>query len=59
MQKSEFFDALTLWFVAAIFLRTGSGSSNPAIAVMAIVATLLSYAVPLYLLGESVLLLTE
>lgn len=59
MQTSEFLQTLMLWFVAAIFLETSSGISNPAIGLAAIVALLVTYVVPLYLVGEVLLLVTE
>ncbi|NEU56483.1 hypothetical protein [Halorussus sp. MSC15.2] len=54
MNRIEFFQVLTLWFVAATFLRSGSGNSNPALVVMAFVALGLIYGIPVYLLVELV-----
>ncbi len=54
MNKMEFFQVLTLWFVAATFLRSGSGNSNPALLVMTFVALGLVYGIPVYLLVELV-----
>ncbi|MFC4448369.1 hypothetical protein [Halorussus aquaticus] len=45
---------MTLWFVAATFLRSGSGNSNPALLVMTFVALGLVYGIPVYLLVELV-----
>lgn len=51
MNKTDFVQALTLWFVILIFPQTASevfgGSAEP---VVAIVAIALTYFIPLYLL---------
>lgn len=51
MDKTEFFQALTLWFVVLIFLQTASENfGGPLEPVIAIVAIGLTYLIPLYLL---------
>ncbi|WP_324666051.1 hypothetical protein [Haloarcula sediminis] len=51
MDKTDFFQALTLWFVVLIFLQTASADfGGPLEPVIAIVAIGLMYLIPLYLL---------
>ena len=51
MNRSEFFQAMTLWFVAIIFLQTGSGNGGPLLIAVSLVAVGLMYLVPLYLVS--------
>ncbi|QLH81308.1 hypothetical protein [Halosimplex pelagicum] len=54
MNKTDFFQALTLWFVVLIFLQTASADfGGPLEPVIAIVAIGLTYLIPLYLLIEA------
>lgn len=56
MERAEFVQGLTLWFVVLIFLQTGSGdASHPLLTVVGIVAVVLSYAIPLALVAGVVL----
>ena len=51
MDRSELFQAATLWFVAAIFLRVGPGDPEGLVLTLAgFVALALPYLVPIYLL---------
>lgn len=59
MDRTEFFQATTLWFVAMVFLRTDSGSSGPLVTAIGLVAIGLVYLIPLYVLRELVLKLGE
>ena len=53
MNKTDFFQILTLWFVVVIFLQTDSGDIGGIIgSVIAIIAVGLLYLLPLYLLAE-------
>lgn len=59
INKSELFQALTLWFVVLIFLQTtsgGKGSINTAIGIFGI---LLMWAIPLYLIREGLAVLLD
>ena len=51
MNKSEFVQALTLWFVVMIFMQTTSGSNGPVKMTIGIFSLILMWAIPLYLLG--------
>jgi hypothetical protein len=51
MDKTDFFQALTLWFVALIFLQTAPENfGGPVGPVIAIVVVALTYLIPLSLL---------
>ena len=51
MDKAEFLHMLTLWFAVLVFLQTGSGTSGgPVLTIIAIIALILTYLLPLYLL---------
>jgi len=51
MDKTDFFQALTLWFVIVIFLQTAPDNlGGPVGPVIAIVVIALTYLIPLYLL---------
>lgn len=51
MNKTEFLQALTLWFVVVIFLRIEPGNAGgTAVTVTAILAIGLLYLLPIYLL---------
>ena len=54
MNKPEFFQAMTLWFVAIIFLQTGSGNGGPLIIAISLIAGGLMYLIPLYLLTGTI-----
>jgi hypothetical protein len=51
MKKSEFFQALTLWFVVMIFVQTSTGSNGPVKMVIGIFSLILMWTIPLYLLS--------
>jgi hypothetical protein len=51
MERSEFFQALTLWFVVVIFLQTPSGNGEPVQVAIGIFAIVLLWGIPLYLLA--------
>jgi len=53
MERSERLQVATLWFAVLIFLQTASGGSgNPILTGIGIVAILLSYLLPLYLVAD-------
>ena len=52
MNKSAFFQALTLWFVVMIFVQTSSGRNGPLSLVVGLISLGLLWAIPLYLLRE-------
>jgi low temperature requirement protein LtrA len=50
MQRSEVFQALTLWFVVAIFFKVESGGSDgPLVTLLALVGVAVLYLTPVYL----------
>lgn len=49
MERTEAVQVLTLWFVVLIFLQTASSADNPLLTAVGIVAIVLSYVLPLYL----------
>jgi hypothetical protein len=59
MNKSEFFQALTLWFVVLIFLQTASGGTGGIKMVIGIFSIFLMWAIPLYLLREGLAVLLD
>ena len=53
MNKTDFFQVLTLWFVVVIVLQTGSGDVGGIVGSgIAVIAVGLLYLLPLYLLAE-------
>ena len=59
MNLSEFFQALTLWFVVMIFLQTESGIAGPASVILGVISLVLLWAIPAYLLREIVVTLLD
>ncbi len=55
MERNELVQILTLWFVILIFLQTASGTTeNQVLDAIGIVAILLMYILPLWILTELV-----
>lgn len=48
LDATEVYRALVLWFVAATFLRTGSGGSHPLLLAASVVAVGVLWGVPLF-----------
>jgi hypothetical protein len=60
MKGPDPLQTLTLWFVALIFLQTGAGGTgNPLLAGVGLVAVALAYLLPLVLLLQAGLYLTD
>ncbi|WP_226004187.1 hypothetical protein [Natrinema salinisoli] len=53
MKNTEIYQALTLWFVAAIFLQTnGTSDSGPLGILLGVSAVAILYLIPVYLFGS-------
>lgn len=52
MNRTEFIQAMTLWFVALLFLQTDSGGSEILFLVIATIALGVVVVMPLYLIFE-------
>ena len=57
MDRTELYQVLTLWFAAMIFLQTGSGDGHPVVGAFALVALVVMYVVPVYLVLQLVVAL--
>jgi hypothetical protein len=51
MDDSAIIQLTTLWFVILVFIQTGSGGSGPLLTAIGILAILLSYIIPVTILG--------
>ena len=60
MERSELVQALTLWFVVLIFIQTASRTSDSQVVdAIGIIAILLMYLLPVWIVVDSILDFTE
>ncbi|WP_435317396.1 hypothetical protein [Haloarchaeobius sp. TZWSO28] len=57
MNRSEFYQSLTLWFVAAIFIQTSSGNAGEGLEIVVFLALAVVLGLPLYFLARGFLAL--